>query len=292
MPSSFGPYEFAISLIACVGGVISTSEWLSNSRQLQDDGLFSWAVFRTRGAIIRPQMLERSLESLVAHRSFISILALRLVALLCLPTALWFRHGAAPILAVIFLTSLLMHFRCPFGMDGSDQMLTQIFGGLLMGQLSGSTLGHNAALWFIAAQACLSYFTSGIAKAMSPHWRDGKVVFAIFNTRTYGYEPAARWLIHSPTTTRVLGLGAVYMECVFPISILVGFPVCLLFIAWGVAFHLMNAVVMGLNSFFWSFVATYPAVIYCAIGLAAILRPLLSVSKALHFPYGWLLGAN
>ena len=36
--------------------------------------------------------------------------------------------------------------------------------------------------------------------------------------------------------------------------------------AWGVAFHVMNAVVMGLNSFFWSFAATYPAVIFCAIG--------------------------
>lgn len=285
MPSNYGPYEFWISLIACVGGVISTSEWLSNHRQLKDDGLFSWAVFRTRGAIIRPQVLERSLDALVSRRPFICILALRLVALFCLPITLWFDHGSAATLAVICFTSLLMHFRCPFGMDGSDQMLTQIFGALLIGQLSGSALGHKSALWFIAAQACLSYFTSGMAKAVSPHWRDGKVVFAIFNTRTYGYEPAARWLHNSPGTTRVLGSGAVFMECIFPISILVGFPACLLFIAWGVGFHIMNAVVMGLNSFFWSFVATYPAVIYCAIGLATVLRPLLPVARVLHFPY-------
>jgi hypothetical protein len=285
MPSNSGPYEFCIALIACVGGFISTLEWLSNNRQLKDDGLFSWAVFKTRGVAIKPQILERLLDSLVSRRPFIWMLALRLAALLCVPIALWFGHGSVAILAVVFFTSLLMHFRCPFGMDGSDQMLTQIFGALLIGELSGSHLGHKAALWFIAAQACLSYFTSGMAKAVSPHWRDGKVLFGIFNTRTYGYEPAARWLQKSPEITKFLGWGAVFMECIFPVSVLVGFPACLLFIAWGVAFHVMNAVVMGLNSFFWSFVATYPAVIYCAVGMGTLLQPLLSTERTLHFPY-------
>ncbi len=272
MPLNIDVYEFWIALIACVGGFISTLEWISNRRQLKDDGLFSWAVFETRGVVIRPEPLERFLNWLVSYHSFLCILAVRLAALLCLPVALWYRTGSTAILALVVCSSLLMHFRCPFGMDGSDQMLTQIFGALFIGHLSGSDLGHKAALWYICAQACLSYFTSGLAKAVSPHWRDGKVIFNIFNTRTYGYEPAARLLMSSPGVTGVLGRGAVFMECVFPLSLLVGFPACLLFIAWGVAFHAMNAVVMGLNSFFWSFVATYPAVLYCSIALGAVIH--------------------
>jgi len=55
------------------------------------------------------------------------------------------------------------------------------------------------------------------------------------------------------------------MECSFPLAIVVGSPPCLALVAWGVLFHLMNAVVMGLNSFFWAFVATCPPAIYCSI---------------------------
>jgi hypothetical protein len=31
----------------------------------------------------------------------------------------------------------------------------------------------------------------------------------------------------------------------------------------GALFHLLNAFMMGLNKFFWAFVSTYPALIYC-----------------------------
>jgi len=275
MPGDIHTYELWIATLACVGGFISTLEWISNRRQLKNDGLFSWAVFETRGVVVKPEPLERLLNGLVQYRPFLGLLVLRLAAMLCLPVALWLGHGSTAVLIIVFGSSLLMHFRCPFGMDGSDQMLTQIFGALLLGNLSGSDLGHRAALWFIGAQACLSYFTSGMAKAVSPHWRDGKVVFAIFNTRTYGYEPVARLLKNKPGVTKSLGRGAVLMECIFPASMLVGFPACLIFIAWGVAFHIMNAVVMGLNSFFWSFVATYPAVLYCSVVISVWLQPLI-----------------
>lgn len=272
MPDEPRIYEFWIGFFVSIGAFISTLEWLANRTQLQDNGLFSWPVFQTRGIAIRPEWLERTLSWMVSSHRFLWVLTFRLAALLGVPVALWYGHGSALFLAVALVSSLAMHFRCPFGMDGSDQMATQVFGALLLGQLSGSLLGHKCALWYICAQACLSYFTSGMAKAISPHWRDGKVVFGIFNTRTYGYEPAARLLLNRPALTRVLGMGAVFMECAFPFCLLMGFPECLMFIAWGVAFHTMNAVIMGLNSFFWSFVATYPAVIYSAIAISATLR--------------------
>lgn len=52
------------------------------------------------------------------------------------------------------------------------------------------------------------------------------------------------------------------------------------FFAWGLLFHLANALVMGLNSFIWAFVATYPAILftkeacvtneYCRTGAGAV----------------------
>jgi hypothetical protein len=270
MPIDPSPYIFWIAFIACIGAAISTLEWISGRRQLKDDGLFSWQVIGTRSIAVGTSALTASLNWLLSFRPFLSVLALRFVALILLPPALWFHRGPVVALSVIMFSSLLMHLRSPWGMDGSDQMLTQVFGALFLSAIAGSLLAAKATLWFIAGQVCLSYATAGVAKARSTYWHDGKAVFAIFNTRTYGYEPIARFLLRRPRITKALTWGAVTMECAFTLAIIAGYPGCLIFVAWGVAFHLMNAAVMGLNSFFWSFVSTYPAVIYCSMAVGSV----------------------
>jgi hypothetical protein len=265
-------FIFWIALIACIGAAISTLEWIAGRDQLKDDGLFSWRVIGTRDIAIGTGRFTRVLNWILSYTPFLGILVLRFIALILLPLAIWFHCGILSLLFVIMFSSLLMHLRSPWGMDGSDQMLTQVFGALFLSAMAGSLLTTQAALWFIAGQACLSYATAGVAKAVSPYWHEGNAVFAIFNTRTYGYEPIARFLLHRPRITKALTWGAVIMECAFTIALIVGYPGCLLFIAWGLTFHLMNATVMGLNSFFWSFISTYPAVIYCSIMMAEVLH--------------------
>lgn len=259
-------------LIACLGAMISTLEWIWNWRELRDDGLFSWRVIGARSLTLGNGVTSRWLDRVLEFRIFIGILIARALLLAILPFAVWTNHLQLVVLLAVISTSFLLHLRSPWGMDGSDQMLTQVFGALLLGFLGASGLALRASLWFIAAQSCLSYLTSGVAKAISKDWQGGKVVFGIFNTRTYGYEPVARILLRQESLTKALTWGAVIMECSFPLAILVGYPACLVFIAWGVCFHLMNAVVMGLNSFFWAFLATYPAVIYCSMIIGNSLR--------------------
>ena len=272
MPTDPHLYVAATALIVSVGAAISTAEWIHCRHQLQDGGLYSWQVIGTRPLMLRPGMIAAGLNRLLAFRPFVGVLWLRLVVLVCFPFTVWFNHGVIIALSIICLSSFLMHLRSPFGMDGSDQMNLQVFGALLLGHLGGSLLAYEASMWFVAAQACLSYFTSGLAKALSPHWQSGNVVFGIFNTRTYGYEPIARCLLYRPGLEKVLRWGAVAMECSFGLAPFAGFPGCLVFITWGVAFHAMNAVIMGLNSFLWSFVATYPAVVYCAVCIANVVQ--------------------
>jgi hypothetical protein len=271
MPSDPKIYIVAIGLIASVGAAISTMEWIWGWRQLKDDGLFSWRVIGARDLTVGPGVLATCLNQLLSFRPFLGILAFRVVLLLLLPYALWSHRGPILILTGIVISSLLLHLRSPWGMDGSDQMLTQVFGALFLGYLAGSPLAYRAVLWFIAGQSCLSYLTAGVAKAISKDWQRGEVVFGIFNTRTYGYEPIARILLDQQLLTHALTWGAVVMECSFPLVLFAGFPGCLVFIAWGLSFHLMNAIVMGLNSFFWAFVSTYPALIYCSIVISRYL---------------------
>lgn len=251
------------------GAAVSTLEWLRNRRQLRDDGLFSWRVVGTRPALLGAA--GAAAGALLSYRGFVGVLGVRLAALVVLPAAVWTGRGATVVLVAALGTTLLLNVRSPFGMDGSDQMTTQVLGALFLGSLPGTRLALEAALVFIALQSCLSYFTSGAAKALSPAWRRGDAVFRIFNTRTYGSPGAARFLAAHPAATRAAGHGAVAMECAFPLVLVVPYPFTLVFLAWGVAFHLVNALVMGLNSFLWSFVATYPAILYTAALLHRLL---------------------
>ena len=61
--------------------------------------------------------------------------------------------------------------------------------------------------------------------------------------------------------------SVIVMETLFPLCLVVPQPWGWPFLGWGVAFHLLCAVIMGLNSFFWAFVATYPALLYASASL-------------------------
>jgi hypothetical protein len=246
-----------------VGATISTLEWLANWHQLRDSGLFSWPVIKSRPALAGT-LLGKLAGVFLAYPNVLGLLALRLSALLALLPAIASGWFVAWILGVVVATTFLLNVRSPYGMDGSDQMATHVFGALFLGFLPGTTLALDAALWYIALQACLSYATAGLAKALSPHWHRGDTVFSIFNTRTYGHPVAARFLHGRPGLTKALSWGVVAAEVAFPLALILSYPYGLVLLGWGLVFHAANALVMGANSFFWSFVATYPAILYCA----------------------------
>lgn len=249
--------------LATVGATISTLEWLVNWRQLGAGGLFSWRVIESRPALAGT-LRGRFAAVFLAYPNILGLLALRLIALLALLPAVASGRFVTWVLAVVVLTTVLLNVRSPYGMDGSDQMATQVFGALFLGFLPGTPLALDAALWYIALQGCLSYATAGLVKVSSPPWHSGEALFGIFNTRAYGHPAVARFLHRRPGLTQALGWTVVAAEVAFPLTLLLGYPYGLVLLGWGVAFHAANALVMGINSFFWSFVAPYPAILYCA----------------------------
>ncbi|HEX6903345.1 MAG TPA: hypothetical protein VF789_26750 [Thermoanaerobaculia bacterium] len=249
--------------LVTVGATISTLEWLANWRQLKAGGLFSWQVAESRPALAGT-LLGKLAGAFLAYPNILGLLALRLIALLALLPAIASGRFVAWILGVVVATTVLLNVRSPYGMDGSDQMATQVFGALFLGFLPGTDFALDAALCYIALQACLSYATAGLVKVISPYWHRGDALFGIFNTRTFGHPAVARFLHGRPGLTRMLSWGVVAAELAFPLSLILGYPYGLVFLGWGVFFHAANALVMGINSFFWSFVATYPAILYCA----------------------------
>ncbi len=159
----------------------------------------------------------------------------------------------------IYISSLITRY----GSDGSDQMTMLIIITFILCQVPlNNTLLLNAGIWFIALQSCLSYTVAGISKLVSVEWRTSIAMRLIFSTKTFGSRKAALFLKKYRFINILLCWNVMLTEALFPACLLLPLPFAIIFLLWGFTFHLLNAIIMGLNSFFWAFMATYPAIIY------------------------------
>ncbi|MEP0262704.1 hypothetical protein [Dokdonia sp.] len=253
-----------------VGISISTIELLYNWKNFKDDRLYSWKVISTRGYFSEKNTLHKLANFLLKYPNFIGVIILRLIIILLLVVPGIWGFSQAPLFLALVLTSLMINYRSPFGQDGSDQMSTIVIIVLFLYHINPeNSIVAQAGIWFIALQSLLSYFTAGFFKAKGEKWTTRpNAVFLIFNTATYGSKPIAGYLQNRQMAITFLTWSTVAVEAAFPLVLVTGYPGMIVFLGWGLTFHLMNALVMGLNSFLWAFLATYGAIIYCCLQLS------------------------
>ena len=164
---------------------------------------------------------------------------------------------------VILLTSLFLAYQIRYGRDGSNQISVIILAGLVFTFLiPPSSEFHAVGLYFIAAQAVLSYFAAGISKISNPQWRNGSALRSIMNTATYGQSPAAVLLERRPWVSGFVGWSVIVIEIVFPVALVSPPGVLIAFLFAGAMLHIGTVVLIGLDTFFWAFTATFPAIIF------------------------------
>jgi len=254
----------AITIIASVGVCISGLELLSEAKLLGTGGLMSWEVSKLRHRwllrairALRPIFSTPGISSLIS----ISVVSATLLLIGSLPSC------QALFAGLIALTYIALAVRSPYGLDGADQLTILTFSAIALASLSSGALAKEACLWFLTGQVCLAYFTSGAAKLSSAEWRDGRALAGILNTGMYGCGPIGSFLRRHPISAAVIAGGIIAMECAFMLVLLVPERLALVLVASGFVFHLLAAMTMRLNTFFWSFVATYPAILHCAAQL-------------------------
>lgn len=204
----------------------------------------------------------KKLNFLFGYRAFIIMHALRIACVLLLPF-IPDNFFKILLLGALSISSLLFTFRSVVGLDGADQMNGIITITLFLVYAIDEEVIYKAGLIFIAAQSILSYLVAGIAKLRSVKWWNGQAVFEIMNTRTYGYRSVANKLSQAPRFVNIILCRSVILFEIFFIALLfLPSPGLYIFIGLGILFHLYNAVAMGLNNFFWAFLATYPALLY------------------------------
>lgn len=254
----------AITMIASVGVCISGLELLSEAKLFRTGGLMSWEVskLRHRGLqraipALRPIFSTPGISTLIS----ISVLSASLLLIGSLPSCQGLFAG------LIALTYITLAIRSPYGLDGADQLTILTFSAIALASLSSGALAKEACLWFLTGQVCLAYFTSGAAKLSSADWRNGRALAGIMNTRIYGCSAIGSFLRQHPSSAAVISGGIIAMECAFELVLLLPEHLALVLVAAGFGFHLLAAMTMRLNTFFWSFVAIYPAILHCAAQL-------------------------
>lgn len=158
-----------------------------------------------------------------------------------------------------FLISLYIFQRSHYGADGALQLNMIIFGAISLASYHYTNNLIMIALCFIAAQSILSYVVAGVSKLWGPLWRQGEALGLIMRTKTYG-SAWAHHIISSYRLSKNVSRFTVLWECLFPLVLVDALTYPMLSIS--MSFHIGNAFVMGLNNFLWSFLATYPAIIY------------------------------
>jgi hypothetical protein len=250
-----------VSTIAACGLLISTLQTLSNWRLFRAEGLMSWELLKTQPRFARygPSPL---LEYLNRFPNFLYLLIVQALAALLL--LVFPRHDTLrPVSLTLILTICLLDRlrNQAHSLVGSDSMNVVVFGALYLREIAPGPLTTQGCLWFIALQSCLSYATSGLLKLRTSHWRQGKVLRRIAQHPVFGNAPLARLLAGHPRVERWLGWSIMGYEIAFPCVLVTGYPGSWIFLGGGLLFHAFIALAMGLNTFFFAWVATYPAIL-------------------------------
>lgn len=166
-----------------------------------------------------------------------------------------------PSVVLVVVFSVLTLFLHPLGLEAADFIALGTFLVVAANRLRPDDIDARIACVLACLMVCLSYVAAGACKFFSDVWGTGKAIPAVLKTVAFGTPtliPYVEGMIFTKYAERVV------------ISMEVGFPLVLLLPGWatlvmlcGLAlFHLLIAVTMGLNLFFWAYVAVLPCV-YC-----------------------------
>ena len=110
-----------------------------------------------------------------------------------------------------------------------------------------------AALTLAQVQVALLYLIAGISKLGVPEWLDGTALFYIFRNVTFGVppwlSPIASAVTNAPVGVAALTWGALAIEIVIGLALLLPKQIRPFLLASGLLFHDMIALSMGLVSF-------------------------------------------
>lgn len=105
---------------------------------------------------------------------------------------------------------------------------------------------HNIGVLAIAVQVVLLYFVAGVTKASGAQWQHGTAMYYAAQAGLFS-SPLFHHITQSPLVTATATYLSVFYPTLFPVAIVSPFRVP--WLIWGMMFHLLTAILMGLWTF-------------------------------------------
>lgn len=178
------------------------------------------------------------------------------------------------LLATIFVTHLLSYPRWRHFVSSDSPLFRAMLIGLMLHYFFPSNIIiTQAGLLFIATYLVLVYHLTAIQKLKSQLWRNGQAMENFMNRFPF-------WRMVSPVEDKPKWLikAAAWSVMLFELCFFLGFiwpEVALVFFIAGLTFHGVLSFTVGINHFFWTFIAAYP-VYLCVSGRVPEILTLVS----------------
>lgn len=245
-------YDFIGKLIA-FAVFLQGFELLMIRRSWSDQGMWPWKILKSEYT----ERQQKFLSFFLDEKHFLVVVIIQIILAL-----LNLYYSLPAISGVLLLTVILTaaRFRGTFN-GGSDYMTVLILLAHFFGGISGHKTVQAVFLWYIAVQTVLSYFLAGMAKLREKEWRSGVAISKLLTYSNYVVSENATKLSKNPILCKMASIILLVFECTFPLAIL-DWKVCFVYLTVGFFFHLENYLDLGLNRFFFAWIAAYPAVFY------------------------------
>ncbi|MCH9632684.1 MAG: hypothetical protein S4CHLAM6_10220 [Chlamydiae bacterium] len=264
----FSNLNICIHLILAITSfsiLISSIEYIWNQSFITESGFLDWGTLRLRHRILtKSGFVSKFFDKLFLNGSFLWINIARAIlsfSIICMSftseRALYYSF----LVQTLALLTMLVSIRMPYGQDGADQMaLITVSAYSLCSLIPAFNMEYF--IFFIAIQGIMSYFFAGLIKIISSKWRSGQAILDIFSLEIYGSKAIYRILCKKKHLYIGLAWFTFGFECSSILLPFIPIKLMILFVGSYVFFHAFNAAFMNLNTFFWSFLAVQPAIIY------------------------------
>ncbi|MHB8287259.1 MAG: HTTM domain-containing protein [Caulobacteraceae bacterium] len=216
------------------------------------------AAARLTEILLALALIQQSAEHLRRFRDerVLALVRLALCGLVILGVgAPWPLFGLAGLSLVT-----LRRFLGPYN-GGADRMGLLALWCLTLSHVLPTDKGREIVFGYLGAQLTLSYFISGGVKILNPDWRSGRALGQVFAVSAYPVSEGLRAWSRRPAALAVMSWAVMALELGFPLT-LVSRPSLIAGLTLAAAFHLLNACLFGLNRFFWTWLAVYPAILW------------------------------
>lgn len=258
MLNSYQALKLCLQILS-IGLAIGSLEELKSFYVHASRGLLSSSICLLNYRWSARGLLAKLFKKLFSDSIFRSLIKLKFIGAIGLFLTATFGGYYQLFLVWELLLMSCLSLKSLYGLDGAFQMNQLVLIWLFLASFFNPESPEAFVCYsLISAQVMLSYFIAGIRKWQSPLWRSSVALKVIFATEAYGSAHISK-LIHAHSSlTTLLSYVVFVFETLFFLIILCPPKIQLILLALAGSFHLFNALFMGLNSFMFSFLATYP----------------------------------